>query len=170
MSVLSLALLLVACGGDAKPVAPVEVASAPAPVEAAPPPVAAPVAAPAPSGPYTPDEFAAKAYAAAKAANSDGPNPKSGDAAAIAAGKATFAGKCTICHGVSGAGDGVAGASLPQKPSNFHDKVRWDTTSAGVKFWILKNGIQGSAMAPLGLSDDEAWQVLAYLESDFVGK
>jgi mono/diheme cytochrome c family protein len=168
MSILSLAFLLVACGGDAKPVstAPVAPVAAPAPVEAAPAP-AAPAAA---SGSYTPDEFAAKAYAAAKAANSDGPNPKAGDAAAIAAGKAAYAAKCTVCHGVNGAGDGVAGAALPQKPSNFHDKVRWDATSAGVKFWIIKNGVQGSAMGPLGLSDDEAWQVLAYLENDFVGK
>ena len=165
MSVLSLAFLLVACGGDANPVPPAPVAPV-SPVS----PAAAPAAAPAASGPYIPDEYSIKAYAAAKAAGSDGPNPKAGDATAIAAGKVAYAAKCVVCHGVNGAGDGVAGTALPQKPSNFHDKVRWDATSAGVKFWILKNGVQGSAMAPLGLSDDEAWQLLAYLENDFVGK
>lgn len=116
-----------------------------------------------------PNEFAAKAYEAAKAAKSDGPNPKAGDAAAIAAGKAVYA-KCTACHGETGLADTPTAQALPQRPSNFHDKGRWDASSAGVKFWIVKNGVQGTGMAPLGLSDDEAWQVLAYIESEFVGK
>ncbi len=169
MSVFSLVLMLVACGGEAPPEAK------PAPAPAAAPPVAAPVAPPppveaaAPTGPYTPNEFAAKAYEAAKAAKSDGPNPKSGDEAAIAAGKTVYE-KCVACHGATGSADTPTAKALPQKPSNFHHKERWDATSAGVKFWIVKNGVQGTGMAPLGLSDDESWQVLAYIESAFVGK
>lgn len=31
----------------------------------------------------------------------------------------TYAGKCAMCHGVAGAGDGVAAAALTPKPTNF---------------------------------------------------
>ena len=168
-----IAALLIACGGEEKKV---ETPPAPAPVSApVPPPAPAPVVvaapAPVPSGPYAPDPLAAAAYAAAKAAGADKivKNPKSGDAAAIAGGKAQWA-KCAACHGDLGKGDGIAGAALPQKPANFHDRTRWDYTNAGVKHWILLNGVKGSAMAPLGLTEDQAWEVLAYVESEFVGK
>ena len=106
-----------------------------------------------------------------KAAGADAKkNPKSGDAAAIAAGKATWDGKCAVCHGATGMGDGLAGQGLPQKPANFHWKERWDTTSIGVKQWIIQNGVQGTGMAPLGLDENQSWEVLAYIESDFAPK
>jgi len=173
---LLLSLLLVACGGgDTKPAAP---APAPAPAAPAPAPTPAPTPPPAATpgppatGPYTPDDFAKGAYEKAKAAGADKvvKNAKSGDAAAIAAGKAVFEQKCVTCHGANGQGDGIAGSALPQKPANFHHKERWDATSVGVKQWVLMNGIQGTAMAPLGLSEDDSWSVLAYIESTFVGK
>lgn len=165
-------VFLVACGGEEK-----KEAAKPAPAPA-PPPAAAPAPTPAPaaappvaSGPYTPNELASAAYEKAKAAGADAKtNPKKGDAAAIAAGKAAFEAKCVACHGAQGYGDGVAGQALPQKPSNFHWKERWEATSDGVKHWILLNGVQGTAMAPLGLTEDQAWEVLAYIDSDFVGK
>lgn len=166
--------LLVACGGgeqkaEPKPAEPPKV-EAPAPV--APPPAAAPAAAPAaPSGPYTPNDLAKAAYEKAKAAGADKEaNPKKGDAAAIAAGKAQYEQKCVACHGATGMGDGVAGSALPQKPSNFHDKERWAYTTDGVKHWILLNGVQGTAMAPLGLTSDQAWEVLAFIDAEFASK
>ncbi|MFN7144328.1 MAG: c-type cytochrome, partial [Myxococcota bacterium] len=119
----------------------------------------------------TPYELAKAAYDKARAAGADArTNPKKGDAAAIAAGKAQYEAKCVTCHGATGHGDGIAGQALPQKPSNFHWQERWDATSVGVKHWVLLNGIQGTAMAPLGLTEDQAWEVLAYIESEFVGK
>ncbi len=164
-------LFLAACGGEeaaeTKPATPTATPAAPPPA----PPPAAPPAAPAASGPYTPDPLAQAAYEKAKAAGADAKtNPKKGDAAAIAAGKAQYEAKCVACHGPTGHGDGVAGAALPQKPSNFHWKERWDATSEGVKHWVLLNGIQGTGMAPLGLTEDQAWEVMAYLDSEFAGK
>ncbi|MFZ5478751.1 MAG: c-type cytochrome, partial [Myxococcota bacterium] len=121
--------------------------------------------------PYTPDDMAKAAYEKAKAAGADAKtNAKSGDAAAIAAGKAHYETRCASCHGAAGKGDGVAGAALPQKPADFTDKDRWAFTSVGVKHWVTMNGIQGTAMAPLGLTDDQAWEVLAYIESEFAKK
>lgn len=165
--------LLVACGGEEKKPEPVKPPE-PVKTEPAPPPAPAPAPAPAPpaTGPYTPDEFAKAAYDKATAAGADkqDKNPKAGDAAAIAAGKATYDTKCTSCHGAAGAGDGIAGGALPQKPANFHHKERWDATKVGVKHWVIMNGVEKTAMAPLGLTDDQAWEVLAYIESEFVGK
>ncbi|HND30417.1 MAG TPA: cytochrome c [Myxococcota bacterium] len=159
-----LATLLVACGGEEKKPAP-----APAPAPAAPAPAPAPPpapAAPAQAGPYTPDDFAKAAYEKAKAAGADAkPNPKAADAAAIAAGKADYEAKCASCHGASGMGDGMVGAALPQKPANFSWKERWEASSVGTKHWIVMNGVMGTAMAPLGLTDDQAWEVLAYIDS-----
>ncbi len=156
---------LAACGGEeTKPVEPPKVEEV-KPVEPPPAPTPPP-SAPAPTGPYTPDEFAAKAIEAAKAAGADTkPNPKAGDAAAIAAGKAQYE-KCTTCHGASGAGDGIAGAALPQKPAQFTWNERWDATSVGTKQWIIMNGVSGTSMAPLGLSEDQAWEVLAYIDGE----
>jgi high-affinity iron transporter len=159
---------LVACGGEAPAPAPTtDAPAAPAP--------AAPQAAPAPEaaapGPYTPSALAQTAYAAAAAAGADKtPNPKAGNAEAIAKGKAVFANKCVSCHGNDGKADGPTALALNPRPANFHDKGRWDHTPVGTKHWILKNGITGSIMMPLGLSDDEAWEVLAYIEAEFVGK
>jgi mono/diheme cytochrome c family protein len=155
----SLLLSLLACGGGEPAPAPVAQAPAPAPT-------------PAPVAAYIPDALASKAYAAAKAAGADAvtANPKAGDAAAIEKGKAAYTAKCAACHGANGLGDGAAGAALPQKPANFHDKGRWDHTSHGVKAWILKNGIAGSAMAGIVPDENEANDLLAYIASEFVGK
>lgn len=171
-SLLVLTVLLAACGGEEKkPAPPPEAPKAEAP-KVEPPPVAPPPAAtpaPAAAGPYTPDDLAKAAYEKAKV-NADKKNPKAGDAAAVAAGKATYEAKCAMCHGAGGAGDGVAGGALPQKPANFTWKERWDATSVGTKHWIVMNGIQGTAMATLGLTDDQAWEVLAYIEGTYAPK
>lgn len=41
--------------------------------------------------------------------------------------KAIFEQRCTPCHGIGGAGDGVASASLTPKPRNFTDAT-WQTS------------------------------------------
>ncbi len=167
MQTVALMLSLTACGEDPKPAPAPAAAPPPAPAVVAPPPAAAPAAAPV-SGPYTPDDLAKAAYEKAKAAGADSmENPKKGKAEAIAAGKAEYETKCVSCHGAGGDGMGIAGTALPQKPAQFTWDERWAATSIGVKHWSIMNGIQGTAMAPLGLTDDQAWDVLAYIESEF---
>lgn len=164
-NVLLFTAFLVACGGEEKKPAPAPEVKPPAPA-AAPAPAPAP-AAPAQAGPYAPDELAKAAYEKAKTAGADAKtNPKVGDAAAIAAGKTHYETRCVTCHGATGKGDGMAGAQLPQKPANFGWKERWDATSIGTKHWVIMNGVMGTAMAPLGLTDDQAWEVLAYIEAN----
>ena len=164
-SFLLIALVLAACGGEEKKAEPAKPAEPPKAVEAPKPPPPPP-AAPAASGPYTPDDLAKAAYEKAKTAGADAKtNPKSGDAAAIAAGKTKYDQLCSSCHGAAGMGDGVAGAALPQKPAAFTHKERWDATSTGVKHWIIQNGIAGTGMAGFVADEAQAWEVLAYVET-----
>ena len=117
---------------------------------------------------YTPDKKAAAAYAKAKAAGADTrPNPREGDAAAIAAGKDLFVSKCATCHGESADGKGPAAIALDPPPASFVDPTRWAANTPGTRQWIIQNGIQGTGMVPPGITEDEAWSVLAYLQAAY---
>jgi len=87
----------------------------------------------------------------------------------IEKGKAIFFGKgfCVTCHGKDGTGLNIEGLR-GRLPRNFTDG-EWQAARAdGELLWILKNGSQGTAMAPfipLVLTEDEAWHVLLYVRS-----
>jgi len=87
----------------------------------------------------------------------------------IEKGKAIFFGKgfCVTCHGKDGTGLNIEGLR-GRLPRNFTDG-EWQAARAdGELLWILKNGSQGTAMAPfipLVLNEDEAWHVLLYVRS-----
>lgn len=117
---------------------------------------------------YTPDKKAAAAYVAARAAGTEAAkNALSGDAAAIAAGELLYKVRCVACHGEGAKGDGVAAMALTPKPADLTDPVRWAATTVGIKHWIILRGIDGTGMAPTGLTPDEGWRILAYLEAKY---
>lgn len=60
-----------------------------------------------------------------------------------------FVAQCAKCHGESGRGDGLAGASLPIKPRNFTDCPRMAHESDDRLFSTIKGG-----GASVGLSKD----------------
>jgi mono/diheme cytochrome c family protein len=86
-------------------------------------------------------------------------------------GRAIYAGKgfCAACHGRDGRGLGpdVATARLRGAlPRDFTDAAWQRARTDGELFWVLRNGVPGTAMAsfvPLVLSEEEAWQVLLYV-------
>lgn len=80
-------------------------------------------------------------------------------------GKTVFANNCATCHGVKGAGDGIAASSLNPKPANFaKGKFKYGSDDASLKKTI-KNG-KGS-MPPWGsvLSDKDIDNVIAHIRS-----
>jgi len=84
----------------------------------------------------------------------------------IAAGAKLFQANCVSCHGVIGAGDGIAGAALDPKPANFHDpELVWN--SAPYKFYnTIRLGVPGTGMAAFShFSDQEVWALAFYLKS-----
>lgn len=88
----------------------------------------------------------------------------------IAKGKAIFEGKgtCFTCHGQTGKGDGPAGAALDPSPRNFSNPEFAKIRTEGEMFWVVKNGSPGTGMiayAPAMITDEEAWQAIAYARS-----
>lgn len=89
----------------------------------------------------------------------------------VATGKVLYEGKgrCDLCHGVSGKGDGPAShLNTPNPPRDFTDcPVQMDRDD-GELFWIVKYGIPGTgmpALIPHHLSEEEGWKVVSYLRT-----
>ena len=82
-------------------------------------------------------------------------NPFEGDAAAVTAGGALFAGRCAECHGADARGS--RGPDLTQ---------RWaaGATSESV-FGTIRRGVPGSIMPPSAAPDHELWAIVAWLRS-----
>jgi mono/diheme cytochrome c family protein len=72
--------------------------------------------------------------------------------------QAIFAQRCTPCHGATGAGDGMASASLTPRPRNFHDKVWQESvTDDHIEKIIIAGGAAvGKAPAMPGNPDLQA--------------
>jgi len=84
----------------------------------------------------------------------------------ITAGAKLFQANCVSCHGVRGAGDGIAGVALDPKPANFHDPdLVWN--SAPYKFFnTVRLGVPGTGMTAFPhFSDQEVWAIAFYLKS-----
>ncbi|MBK7842903.1 MAG: cytochrome c/FTR1 family iron permease [Bdellovibrionales bacterium] len=84
----------------------------------------------------------------------------------LAKGASLYQANCVSCHGASGRGDGIAGASLDPKPANFHDPdLVWN--SAPYKFYnTIRLGVPGTGMAAFShLSDEDVWALAFYLKS-----
>ncbi|MDX1411018.1 MAG: cytochrome c [Nitrospirales bacterium] len=78
---------------------------------------------------------------------------------------------CAGCHGPDGRGNGMKSNPYNVRgpfPRNFTD-ARWQRLrSDGEIFWVLKQGIRGTDMAPFVpfiLSEEQAWQIVAYLRT-----
>ena len=88
------------------------------------------------------------------------PNPES-----LAAGSAVYEQRCQTCHGVEGRGDGPAAADLVPPPVDL--AVHAPLHPEHDLFRFVRDGIPGTAMAPLGdrLSDEEIWHVVNYIKT-----
>ena len=82
-------------------------------------------------------------------------NPFEGDAAAVTAGGALFAGRCADCHGADAKGS--RGPDLTQ---------RWAAgATAESTFAKIRSGVPGSIMPPSAAPDHELWAIVAWLRS-----
>ena len=89
----------------------------------------------------------------------------------ISAGKKLYEGKgaCTLCHGISGKGDGPAAHMNPTNPPrDFTNCAFQKKRKDGELFWIIKYGSPGTGMQqliPALLSEDEGWKIVAYVRT-----
>ncbi len=84
----------------------------------------------------------------------------------IAEGSRIYAENCAVCHGDTGLGDGVAGASLNPPPANLH-KDHVQVLSDGGLFAIIHNGVENTAMPAFGetLDEDDIWHVVNFIRT-----
>ena len=97
----------------------------------------------------------------------DDRNPLAGDAKAAKAGEYEFRINCALCHGL-GAHGGGRGPDLTRA-------VKKHTHSDADMFQVISNGIPGTAMPAngtngqgVGMTDEEIWQIIAYIRSQEV--
>ena len=91
-------------------------------------------------------------------------NPLAGNAKAARAGGYQFRINCALCHGL-GARGGGRGPDLtrPQKKHAHTDAEMFQVISNGIPGTVMPaNGTNGQGV---GMTDDEIWQIIAYLRS-----
>jgi cytochrome c oxidase cbb3-type subunit 3 len=91
-------------------------------------------------------------------------NPFSGDAKAAKAGEFEFRINCAFCHGL-GAHGGGRGPDLTRahKRHGDSDAAMFQNISQGIPGTVMPaNGTNGQGV---GMTDDEIWQIIAYLRS-----
>ena len=72
---------------------------------------------------------------------------------------------CVICHGKTGASNGPAASSLPQKPANFTDAGIMRKATDGELFWKMSTGRPPMPSWQDKLSETERWQLVNYLRT-----
>src|SRR5215510_2464487 len=100
-----------------------------------------------------------------------------GDAAAIARGQQLYQTYCLMCHGADGKGTGPVAKGLPHAPADLtHHFHRAPGDGDAYLFWRVSEGGQvkpfkssQSAMPAYKtvLSEDQRWDVLAYVHAEF---
>ena len=121
----------------------------------APPPDEAPAPPPAPPAPVkVPDTPPAESTAVKADAN---------------VGKAEYQVYCASCHGETGAGDGPVAQALNPKPARHSDGAYMNSLTDDYLFKVIKFGGasvgKSPMMAPLGLSDQQIHNVIAFIRT-----
>ena len=82
-------------------------------------------------------------------------------------GAAVYKMNCAMCHGVAGAGDGVAGGSLNPKPRNLIEG-KWKQGGTSLElFATLQNGVAGGSMQGYkdALPAKDRWALVQFIRS-----
>ncbi|HEX4567590.1 MAG TPA: c-type cytochrome [Vicinamibacterales bacterium] len=98
----------------------------------------------------------------------DEKNPFAGDAKAVAAGKELFLKNCKRCHGPGGLGDGPDADPDTSQDMDLTVAKRASRNPDGVVFYKLWNGRKKPKMPAFkneGLTKDQAWQIVAFVQT-----
>lgn len=79
-------------------------------------------------------------------------------------GSRVYAAQCASCHGMNGAGDGVAAEGLDPAPIAFTDGGRAASRSVLALYQVISQGVEGTSMPSYAnLSDDERWALAFFV-------
>lgn len=80
-------------------------------------------------------------------------------------GRELFVRHCAICHGEAADGRGVR-RNLSSRPADFTDPLWRERTSPRRAFFVVREGVRGTAMAGWKILDEqESWDLVAYVMS-----
>lgn len=96
-------------------------------------------------------------------------NPIRTAAPELATGETLYNTYCLSCHGALGEGDGVLGAEFDVKPANFH-LPEVQNQRDGALFWKISEGRDAMPAYKSSLTDEERWQLVAYLRKLYDAK
>jgi putative heme-binding domain-containing protein len=84
-------------------------------------------------------------------------HPALGDPKAVAAGARLWATSCAGCHGPDGSGGG--------RGPNLVRRTLWHPLSDEAVFNAIRNGLPGADMPPTKLSDEDTWNLVAWVKA-----
>jgi mono/diheme cytochrome c family protein len=83
----------------------------------------------------------------------------------ITKGETQYQALCSSCHGEKGHGDGLAGAALPEAPSNIYEGLTsWFETEGELIDTVL-NGNEGMPAWGAVLNEHQVKEIFAYIKS-----
>jgi mono/diheme cytochrome c family protein len=93
-------------------------------------------------------------------------NPTPPDERSLATGQAIYRGRCAVCHGDEGRGDGPASASLNPPPADLRVHMAAGHTDGQLFYWV-SYGFPNTAMPAWQstLSEDERWDVINFIRT-----
>lgn len=92
-------------------------------------------------------------------------NPVPATAAALAAGKQSYAEHCQKCHGEKGNGRGEKAAELSVAPTDFTDTHKMQRLYDGELFEEITRGDMPMPAFEDKLSEQERWQIVDYVRT-----
>jgi high-affinity iron transporter len=94
------------------------------------------------------------------------PEARLASAEARAHGRALYRDRCVLCHGAKADGDGVRKQALTPPPADFTRRDWRAQATPRRVLHAIREGRRGTAMAGWpSLSDEEAWDLVAYVLS-----
>ena len=91
-------------------------------------------------------------------------NPLANVPTAADSGKVTYMKICSVCHGASGKGDGVAAAGLTVKPAD-HTSQNVQLQTDGSLFYEMSNGHAPMPAYKTILTEKQRWQLICYIRT-----
>jgi mono/diheme cytochrome c family protein len=91
-------------------------------------------------------------------------NPFADVAGSADSGKVIYMRICSVCHGNSGKGDGVAAGGLAVRPAD-HTSALVQAAPDGQLFWELTNGHAPMPAYKAILTDKQRWQVVCFIRT-----